>query len=81
MPGGQEWILIVVVVVLLFGANKLPKLARSAGSALGEFKQARYQAEQEAQQVKKDVMESEPENVEGETEDSEEGESLETETE
>jgi len=60
VPGGQEWILVVLVVVLLFGASKLPELARSAGSALGEFKAARYEAEQEFQEVKKEAMEGEP---------------------
>ncbi len=50
VPGGSEWILIVAIVVLLFGASKLPKLARSAGSAIGEFKKARQESEQEIQE-------------------------------
>lgn len=63
MPGGSEWILIVIVVVLLFGASKLPELARSAGSALGEFKKARYAAEKEVNEVKRETVEGEPETV------------------
>ena len=38
MPGGWELILIVFVVILLFGAAKLPDLARNSGQALRIFK-------------------------------------------
>jgi sec-independent protein translocase protein TatA len=36
--GLPEWIIIVAVVVLLFGARKLPQLARSMGASITEFK-------------------------------------------
>ena len=39
IPGGPEWIIILVVLLLLFGARKLPELARSMGQASKEFKQ------------------------------------------
>lgn len=35
---GPELIIILVVVLLLFGAAKLPKLARSLGASAKEFK-------------------------------------------
>lgn len=38
MPGGPELIVILVIVLLLFGAKKLPELSRSLGKSLGEFK-------------------------------------------
>ncbi|WP_432478396.1 Sec-independent protein translocase subunit TatA [Nocardioides sp. GXQ0305] len=38
MPGGWELILIVLVILLLFGAKKLPELARGSGRALRIFK-------------------------------------------
>lgn len=38
MPGGTELLLILAVVMLLFGAKKLPELARSMGRAGKEFK-------------------------------------------
>jgi len=38
MPGGGEWMIILVVVMLLFGAKKLPELARSLGKSMSEFK-------------------------------------------
>lgn len=37
--GGTELIIILVVVLLLFGSTRLPKLARSIGQASKEFKQ------------------------------------------
>jgi sec-independent protein translocase protein TatA len=39
LPGGPELILILVVLLFLFGARKLPELARSMGQASKEFKQ------------------------------------------
>ncbi|HEY0475789.1 MAG TPA: twin-arginine translocase TatA/TatE family subunit [Kribbella sp.] len=38
LPEGGEWIVLLVVVVFLFGANKLPDLTRNAARALVEFK-------------------------------------------
>jgi sec-independent protein translocase protein TatA len=38
MPRGQELIIILVVLVLLFGARKLPELARSLGASAKEFR-------------------------------------------
>ncbi|MDH3248647.1 MAG: twin-arginine translocase TatA/TatE family subunit [Acidimicrobiia bacterium] len=38
MPRGQELIIVLVVVVLLFGARKLPELARSLGASAKEFR-------------------------------------------
>ncbi len=40
MPGGWEWIIIVLVVLLLFGAKKIPELARGLGRGIREFKDA-----------------------------------------
>jgi sec-independent protein translocase protein TatA len=37
--GGPELIIILAIVLLLFGATRLPKLARSLGEASKEFKQ------------------------------------------
>lgn len=35
---GSEWLIILVVVLLLFGARKLPELARSLGASAKEFR-------------------------------------------
>lgn len=47
MPGGPEIVFILVIVLLLFGAKKLPELARGLGQSLGEFKKARDEFERE----------------------------------
>lgn len=38
MPQGAEWLIILAIVVLVFGAAKLPELARGSGQALRIFK-------------------------------------------
>jgi sec-independent protein translocase protein TatA len=38
MPGGWEWLIILVVLVVLFGAKRLPELARSVGQSARVFK-------------------------------------------
>lgn len=42
-----EMIMIFVVILLLFGAKKLPELARGVGKSMGEFKKARDDFERE----------------------------------
>ena len=44
----QDWTIILLIVLLLFGAKKLPELARGVGKSLGEFKRAREETESEA---------------------------------
>lgn len=51
MIGTQEMVIIFVVILLLFGASKLPELARSMGKATGEFKKARLESEKEIQEI------------------------------
>lgn len=40
MPGPQELIIILVIVLLIFGAKRLPDLGKSLGSGMREFKDA-----------------------------------------
>ena len=40
MPGGWEWIVIVLFVVIFFGAKKIPEIARGFGKGIREFKDA-----------------------------------------
>jgi sec-independent protein translocase protein TatA len=41
MPGGSEWILIVLVVLLFFGGKKIPDLMRGIGRGVREFNDAK----------------------------------------
>jgi len=45
--GGQELILILLIVLLLFGAQKLPELAKGLGKGIKEFKKAQGEIEEE----------------------------------
>lgn len=54
MPGASEWILIFLVVLLLFGAKRLPELARGLGQAKKEFQKATREVEDEVDKLKHD---------------------------
>ncbi len=47
LPHGADFIWIFLLAILLFGANKLPQLARGLGKSLGEFKKAKEEFEKE----------------------------------
>jgi sec-independent protein translocase protein TatA len=47
VPGPSEWVLILVIVLVLFGAKKLPELARSLGQSMNEFRKAREDFDKE----------------------------------
>jgi sec-independent protein translocase protein TatA len=66
VPGGPEMIVILLVLVLLFGANKIPKLARSTGQAMGEFKKGREQIEEELDEMQGEDDDSDTEFVDTE---------------
>ena len=54
--GGPEILLIFLLVILLFGADKLPKLARSSGEAMGEFQKGREEVERELKAAKESTV-------------------------
>jgi len=58
MPGGWEMVVIALVILLLFGAKKLPELARGLGQGIKEFKGAVNGAKDELKEAQ-DAMESE----------------------
>ena len=57
LPGGPVLLIVLLVLVLLFGANKIPKLARSTGQAMGEFKRGREEIEDELSELDEDEAE------------------------
>jgi len=50
--GPQELIVILAIIMLLFGASKIPELARSLGKAKGEFKKGIDEGEEEEEKEK-----------------------------
>jgi sec-independent protein translocase protein TatA len=53
IPTGFEWIFIVIIVVVIFfGAKKIPDLARGFGKATSEFEKARIEAKRELRELK-----------------------------
>lgn len=58
LPGGPEWILIVLFVIIFFGAKKIPEIARGFGKGIREFKNAtkeiKTEIEDTSNEVKKD---------------------------
>ena len=58
MPGGWEMVVIALVILLMFGAKKLPELARGLGQGIKEFKGAVDGVKDELKDVE-DSIESE----------------------
>ena len=50
---GQEWIFIIIIaVVFIFGAKKIPELAKTFGKAKGEFEKGKIEGEKELNDFK-----------------------------
>ena len=50
---GQEWIIIIVLAaVLIFGAKKIPELAKTFGKAKGEFEKGKIEGDNELKEFK-----------------------------
>ena len=54
MPGGGEWILIILVVLLMFGGKKIPELMRGVGKGMREFNDAKNNVKNEIEEGMKD---------------------------
>ena len=66
MQGHTEILLIIFVILLLFGAKKLPELSRSLGKSLGEFKKGQREGNKPDpdEEIGKKEIESSDESVE-----------------
>ncbi|MEX0780418.1 MAG: twin-arginine translocase TatA/TatE family subunit [Balneolales bacterium] len=78
--GGLEWMVIILVVLLLFGAKKIPELAKGMGQGINEFRKAsaeirseidkgtKEEAQAKKTEPKTEKKEPEPEKTEPKTE-------------
>lgn len=76
--GWQEILLILIIILLLFGAKRLPELARSVGKSMKEFKKATSEAEQTFKEAIKEEEAKEPEKTTGTAAQPEKNEKAET---
>jgi sec-independent protein translocase protein TatA len=47
LPGGSEWIIILLAILLLFGGRKIPELMRGIGKGIREFNSAKSNVKEE----------------------------------
>ena len=47
MPGGTEWIFIIIVILLFFGGKKIPDLMRGIGKGIKEFNDGKHSVKNE----------------------------------
>jgi len=50
MPGGTEWILIILAVLILFGGRKIPEFMRGLGKGIREFNDAKSNVRKEIEE-------------------------------
>lgn len=50
MPGGTEWILIILAVLILFGGRKIPEFMRGLGRGIREFNDAKSNVKKEIEE-------------------------------
>lgn len=50
MPGGPEWIMIVLAILILFGGRKIPEFMRGIGKGIREFNDAKGSVKKEIEE-------------------------------
>ncbi len=50
MPGGTEWVLIILAVLILFGGRKIPEFMRGIGKGIREFNDAKSNVKKEIEE-------------------------------
>ncbi|HMO61196.1 MAG TPA: twin-arginine translocase TatA/TatE family subunit [Ferruginibacter sp.] len=54
MPGGSEWIFIILAIILLFGGRKIPELMKGIGKGIREFNDAKNNVKSEIEEGMKE---------------------------
>lgn len=50
MPGGTEWVLIILAILILFGGRKIPEFMRGLGKGIREFNDAKNNVRRELEE-------------------------------
>jgi sec-independent protein translocase protein TatA len=62
-PGPTDWIVILVIVLVLFGAKKIPELFRGLGQGMNEFRKAREEFDRELHGASSDAKAKQQEQL------------------
>lgn len=57
--GWQEFLVILLIVLLLFGGKKIPELMRGLGKGVKTFKEGMKEVEGDVEEIKKDIKDKE----------------------
>ncbi len=60
MPGGSELLLILIIVLILFGAKRIPEVAQNLGKGIREFKRSMREVQSELETDESSKAKSEP---------------------
>ena len=60
LPGGGEWIWLILIVVIFFGGRKIPELARGLGKGIREFNDAKEGVKKEIETGMTDNKQQQP---------------------
>lgn len=63
MPGGSEWIIIILAILLFFGGKKIPELMKGFGKGMREFKDAKNDIKKELEEGMENVPAGRVENT------------------
>ncbi len=61
----SHWLIFFIVLLVVFGARRLPDIARNLGRSLGEFRKARREFEEELMKAQQDDKKSLPTEADG----------------
>jgi len=67
LPGGWEWLIIILFLLIFFGAKRLPEMAKGLGKGIREFKGALSGITDEIEKAGKTPAEPKPESKQEET--------------
>lgn len=56
LPGGSEWIIILVIILVLFGGKKIPELLRGVGKGVGELQKGLHEGKRQLEDSYRDEV-------------------------